>query len=64
MNAGVTAAMERRAAEPARRFSVDELCGPAGLATIANDPPLGQLLRAAPIADAELERLFVARRRA
>jgi tetratricopeptide (TPR) repeat protein/SAM-dependent methyltransferase len=62
MNSAVRAAIARQSAAMPQRLSLADLCGAGGLAEIANDRLLGELLRTAPICDGELERLFTAMR--
>jgi len=63
MNAVVRAAIEGQNAALPQALSVAELCDATGLAQIAGDRLLLELLRAAPICDAELERMLTVIRR-
>jgi tetratricopeptide (TPR) repeat protein/SAM-dependent methyltransferase len=63
MNRGLQAAIARQVAAAPRRLSLDELCGPAGLAELASDRLFGQVLRSVPICDSEIERLLTDLRR-
>jgi 2-polyprenyl-3-methyl-5-hydroxy-6-metoxy-1,4-benzoquinol methylase len=57
----VIAACLRRMSEAwPRRLTIDELLGPAGVATVADDPLLQSLLRSRPVCDTALERFLTA----
>jgi tetratricopeptide (TPR) repeat protein/SAM-dependent methyltransferase len=62
MNNGVRTAIERQTAAMPRFLSAAELCGTTGLAEIANDVLLRELIRVTPICDREFEQLLTALR--